>query len=276
MNEIIGSLNHLYVPSSVNSSLPLSPTASQRAAQTELLRQVDAIGFRIPKYSWREATRTVLQNSLSYDEAVDTTVRPYQPDLVSLPQVGADPPQLVDLVDDYGREILEDSLGHMMLSEDEWGEMLEKGPRITPYMDVILKSNAEQYIEFVHRLFQGGMINFIAHPQDLACPFFVPKKNKRLRLVLDCRSVNERFQPPPNLLMAAGATWANLELPEEATMFVAQSDIRDYFYSLGLPEELQPFFALPAIPVEAMATWGWATSTGIVLRMEAWYLHVFG
>ena len=75
-------------------------------------------------------------------------------------------------------------------------------------------------------------------------------------MVLDCRSVNERFQPPPNLLMAAGATWANLELPEEATMFVAQSDIRDYFYSLGLPEELQPFFALPAIPVEAMATWG--------------------
>ena len=44
--------------------------------------------------------------SAIYDEAVDTTVRPYQPDLVSLPQVGADPPQLVDLVDDYGREIL--------------------------------------------------------------------------------------------------------------------------------------------------------------------------
>ena len=82
------------------------------------------------------------------------------------------PPQLVDLVDDYGREILEDSLGHMMLSEDEWGEMLEKGPRITPYMDVILKSNAEQYIEFVHRLFQGGMINFIDRPAGPGLPVF--------------------------------------------------------------------------------------------------------
>ena len=147
-------------------------------------------------------------------------------------------------------------MGHMMLSEDEWGEKLEKGQRILPYMDVILKSNAEQYMEFVHRLFQGGMVNFIDRPQDLVCPFFVAKKNKKLRLVLDCRSVNERFHPPPSILMAAGATWANLEMPAEATMFIAQSDIKDYFYSLGLPEELQPFFSLPAIPVEAMQAWG--------------------
>ena len=258
VNDVIGSLNHLYVPTSVNSRFPLLPTESQRAAQTELLRQVDVLAVHVPVYSWREATRTLLQSCLSYDEAQDTTVRPYQPDLASLPQVGSDPPQLGDLVDDFGQEILEDPLGRMMLSDDEWGEKLEKGHRIQPCMDVVLKSNADQYVEFVHRLYQGGMINFTAHPQDVVCPFFVTKKTGMLRLVLDCRSISQRFKEPPGMLMAAGSTWANLELCSEAEdcLFVAQSDLKDCFYLLGLPSELQPFFALPATPVEAMAAWG--------------------
>lgn len=148
-----------------------------------------------------------------------------------------------------------------MISDDEWGHKVEKGLTVSPYMDVVLKNNPQEYMAFVHRLFEGGMVNFTANPQDLVCPFFVVKKNQRLRLVLDCRSVNQRFADPPSLLMAAGATWANVELDGASQpMFVAQSDIKDYFYSLGLPEELQGYFSLPAIPVEAMRHWGVSSS----------------
>ena len=100
------------------------------------------------------------------------------------------------------------------------------------------------------------MISFTDRPQDLMTPFFVAKKNGRLRLVLDCRGINERFKEPPSISLAAGASWSQVKIPAGKELFVAQSNITDYFYSLQLPEALQPFFCLPAIPSEALDAWG--------------------
>ena len=47
--------------------------------------------------------------------------------------------------------------------------------------------------------------------------------------------------------MAAGSSWSSLQLPPGESLFVAQFDIRGYFYSLPLPLELQPYFCLRAI-----------------------------
>ena len=255
-NKVIGSLNEMYAQAPVNLPQSEHPTLAQRVAQTQILNQVVAVSESIPMYSEREASRTLLQTCLSYSEEALTTVRPYQPDLVSLPQVGTDPPALRDLVDDFGRDILEDPLGNMLLSPDEWGHKIEIGDTVRPYMDPVLKTDGAAYVQFVQRLFEGGMVSFTEKPRDLITPFFVTKKSGKLRLVLDCRGVNQRFREPPSIALAAGSSWSQLEIPLGEDLFIAQSDIKDYFYSLRLPHELQPFFCLPAIPVQAIHAWG--------------------
>ena len=100
------------------------------------------------------------------------------------------------------------------------------------------------------------MLSFTVEPQDLVTPFFVTKKNKRLRFILDCRGVNRRFKKPPSLALAAGSTWSQVVIPEGQELFVAQSDIKDYFYSLALPTALQPLFCLPAIRFGLLQEWG--------------------
>ena len=180
-NEILGTLNDMYAPAGSLCCTTSPPTSAQSEGQRELLRQVGSISSDIPVYSEREATRTLLQASLSYSEEAQTTVRPYNSDLVSLPKVGSSPPPLRDLVDDFGRDILEDPVGNMMISADEWGMKVENGRVVQPYMDTVLKNDPGKYVQFVHKLFLGGMISFTANPQDLITPFFVAKKSGKLR-----------------------------------------------------------------------------------------------
>ena len=47
--------------------------------------------------------------------------------------------------------------------------------------------------------------------------------------------------------MPAGYSFSQLEIPDGKNMFIAQTDVKDYFYSIGMPRELRPFFALPAV-----------------------------
>lgn len=62
-------------------------------------------------------------------------------------------PDLHSLLDPHGRELLEDPVSAMMLSLQEWGEVVEKGGRIKPFMDTILQHDAAKYQEFIRGLF---------------------------------------------------------------------------------------------------------------------------
>ncbi|CAE7599810.1 kidins220 [Symbiodinium sp. CCMP2592] len=200
-NDVLGALNEMYRQAGTHACSSISPTTAQYAAQGQILQQVDRVASKIPLYSEREATRSLLQSCLSYNEE--------------------------DLVDDFGRDILK----------------VEEGLGVTPYMDVVLKRDSRKYVQFVHSLYLGGMIAFTDQPKDLMTPFFVAKKSGKLRLVLDCRGVNQRFKDPPSMMLAAGSSWSSVEVPDGQTLFVAQSDITDYFYSLrslgfGVHEEM--------------------------------------
>ena len=145
----------------------------------------------------------------------------------------------------------------MMLSEDEWGAVQEKHQGFRPYMDDVLQSDPDKYQQFVQDLHDRGMIDFCNSPKDLITPFFVRKQNNKQRFILDCRGVNRRFQPQPPLAMAAGSAWARVGLRQEDTLYIAQSDIKEYFYSLALPDNLnKSLFCLPPVPHELLQAWG--------------------
>ena len=253
-NAIIDTLNSMYSP---GKHVGNGVSASQQAAHNSIFKQVKNISMNIPMYSEREASRELLQSCLSYaGEEASTTVRPFNRSLVSIPEVGAKAPYLFDVLDPHGREFLQDPDAHIFVSGDEWGHIVEKGGSIRPYMDEVLRHDQKQYYTFVKDLFDRGMITFTTKPRAIITPFFVAKKNGKLRLVLDCRGVNQMFRPPPALAMSAGFSWSRLSMERSQTLYTAQSDIKDYFYSLRLPTFLQPFFALPPIPSQLMQQWG--------------------
>lgn len=256
VNSIIRTLNEMYAPSQDGDFSLSSMTATQRACHHELFRSVSRQKAPSSVLSMREATQELLQSDLSaYAGEVATTVRPYDRGLLSIPSVGNQSIDLSTVLDDVGREIIGDPSRCMLLGDGEVGMMTEKNEPIVTYMDPILRDDLPTYCEFIHDLYQAGMIEFTNRPTGLVTPFCVAKKSGRLRLILDCRDTNLRFKPPPPMAAGTGAAWSQIRIPQGQQLFVAQSDIKDYFYSLQLPPELRPMFAMPPVPAELVRHW---------------------
>ena len=63
-----------------------------------------------------------------------------------------------------------------MLSPQGWGEMVERGVRIKPFMDIVLQRDEIKYTRiFVLSLYKRGVIQFTHRPKDRITPFFVTK-----------------------------------------------------------------------------------------------------
>ncbi|CAE8638556.1 unnamed protein product, partial [Polarella glacialis] len=255
-NRVIKALNGMYAPPSVDTNTEYS--LAQCEAQREILIQVAQAPKPVHMQAMREAAHELLRTSLSYTkEEAESTVRSYDERLVSIPDVAQGKfPHAVDVIDPTGREIIMDPLNTMLLAPDEWGAVVESGKRVVPYMDAVLSNDPAKYISFIRGLFDRGMIRFVSHSLDRITPFFVVKKNGKLRLVLDCRRVNMRFKKCPPVAMAAGYSWSQVQLGPDETLYTAQSDIKDYFYSLGMPLDLQPYFCLPHVPGRMLQEWG--------------------
>eukprot|EP00971_Amphidinium_carterae_P340417 6478747-Amphidinium_carterae.4 len=63
-------------------------------------------------------------------------------------------------------------------------------------------------------------------------------------MILDCRATNKLFRAPPRVACGTGACWQNIRIPGEKQIFTTLSDLKDYFYSMGLPESLWKYFGL--------------------------------
>ena len=230
-NEVIETVNQL---AGFPSPKAGAPTSNQQHSMETILKQVSNLPRASQCMSMREAVGELLQvNPFSpYDsgEGVGTTVRPYDRELISLPKVGAHIKDAADLVDETGKRFLE-AYDSAMLKED-----IELDPSDFPkvYMDERLKQSPELYHRFIKDLWERNMIDFSHERVSTVTPFFVVKKSGKLRLVLDCRATNELFRPPPDIAMPAGYSFSQLQMSDEDTLHIAQTDIKDYFYSIGL------------------------------------------
>ena len=254
-NSIMGCLNEMYGPP-VPKGHSLPETEAQRVSHHAVFKQLARLKRPQTRCKMREAIQELLHTPISYsgDENM-STVRPYERCLVSLPECGSAPVPLHEVLDAEGRDLLKGSFDGMLLDDEEWGEIIEHETPIKPYMDTALQNDPGKYGQFVKDLWEKGMLRFTSEPKDLVTPFFVAKKNGKLRFILDCRGVNRRFRPPPALALAAGSSWSQVSVPKGNKMYVAQSDIKDYFYSLELPPDLQSMFCLPPLPSSVVQDW---------------------
>ena len=173
-------------------------------------------------YTPAEAFEALLLLQPSYaNEELSCKVKPYQKSQASLPKAGASAPNVEDVLDEAGREVVNGFCESMMLSPQGWGEVPRTQVKTRPYMDSTLKSDPERYMDLVETIFRAGMLDFGCEFEDLVTPFFVEKKSGMLRPVWDCRCPNRRFKPPPRMRMASGAALADFELPQGATLYGA-------------------------------------------------------
>lgn len=148
-NSIVDCLNEMYVPSCNQASYPQKGTQAQRDSQHFIYKQLSRMKYPSSTCTEREAVKELLQTSTSYEGGQMTTVRPYERDLVSLPDCGAHLIALDQVIDAAGRDFLEDPQVSMMRTAEEWGHIIEKDDVFRPYMDVTLQGSPAQYGLFV-------------------------------------------------------------------------------------------------------------------------------
>ncbi|CAK0841695.1 unnamed protein product, partial [Prorocentrum cordatum] len=232
-NEAIAGLNALHPPCEQRGQT----TAAHRLAAATVLHHVRSAPMTTTTFSRRGAAKELLATSPSYtgNEAPSPVVQHVR-SRVDIPEVDAAAPAVETVLGPIGMDYVLDSESKMMLTPDEWPRNLDSEPPVTPYMDVVLKSDAGAYHLFISDL-------------DLATPFFVAKKSGAQRLVWDARAPNRRFRAPPPLSMGASAAYGRLHLPGDR-------DDANYFYALGLPTEIGLYFSLPPVSRAALSQWG--------------------
>lgn len=269
-NLVTDCLNELYCPRVASSELA-STTMAQYHSQHAIYNQLKRFKPPSQPCTVQEAVQELLRTSSAYDgEETSNTVRAYDRDLVSLPGSGDEPVPLSEVMDDRGRELVKDPLTYMLRDCEEWGSMIEHQKPVKPYMDSRLEADPGLYALFIKDLVDKGMVDFTQRPGDIVTPFFVAKKSGKLRFILDCRAVNQRFRDPPPLALAAGSSWSQLQVDSKQKLYVAQSDIRDYFFSLAMPEELKRLFCLPPISDKWLQTWGMQVPADGLVDSEGW------
>ena len=227
--------------------------APASAAQIEVLTHLeDAVrGFAPPAQVLRpeEAAEELLGPGHPYDQkgGSPASLGVYDPALISIPSTGSQPVDLCERLPSEARKFLVDYEHHLLLNDEEWGHEMETGVCIHNYWDPVLKKSRSSYEQFVRMLHQAGMIAFTKRPLGRTGVFFVKKKNGKLRMVLDCRSINRRFRRTPHIPMGTGSTWADVVLDTNEEAWFALSDLQDYFYSLLMPEGLMSYFCLDAV-----------------------------
>ena len=124
-----------------------------------------------------------------------------------------------------------------------------------------LVESDSDYIQLVTRLRQKGMVEFTTEPKCVNGVFATPKSDGMQRLVVDGRPANARFVPSPSMELPTPDLLAKLEVPEEETLYVAKSDLDNFYHRLRLPKWLRPYFALPPVRAGDIGLDGFAPDT---------------
>ena len=172
----------------------------------------------------------------------------YRRGKVSLPPKICSTVALEDLLTGENSEMLKEGSG-LVLPRAEREEFTE---RLS--FDARLKSRGSQYGGFLGDLYAKNLIE-VGASECMVTPFFVPRKDGLLRMILDARAANCCFSTPPYTLMCSAERLADLDCSGVSRMYKSQGDISVCFYQMGLPEYLRIFFGLPAVAAKHLPRW---------------------
>jgi hypothetical protein len=100
------------------------------------------------------------------------------------------------------------------------------------------------------------MLSFTSAPLAVNGVFAVAKDADADRLIIDAQPCNRLFVESPHVSLPGPSHLVQLQLPPETPMFVAKTDLSNFYHHLGLPAWMQPFFALPPLSPAELASVG--------------------
>ena len=161
---------------------------------------------------------------------------------------GWKPIPLSDLWGPGGRERVDDFVRTQLLPPDVAQEEHVVACRVKRlYFDPRLK-RGKAYPEFLRRMAAWNLVDFsFQEPREEVAIFFVTKKNKRLRVIVDARRSNAHFKSPSQVNLSAGESLGAIELGPDESLVVCQADLKDAFYHFELPKPLREVFGLPRV-----------------------------
>jgi len=104
-----------------------------------------------------------------------------------------------------------------------------------------------EYQRLVIRMKAHGMLTFTTTPVVVNGLFGVAKPDGTIRLIIDARPANVVFVDPPRVELPTPDLLPRLQVASDQPLFVAKSDLADFFYRYRVPDWMHPFFALPPL-----------------------------
>eukprot|EP00971_Amphidinium_carterae_P289304 5744105-Amphidinium_carterae.1 len=104
-----------------------------------------------------------------------------------------------------------------------------------------------------------GLFSLGRDYRSLVTPFFVAKKDHRIRLIFDCRRSNQFFEEPPNVHLFSGSGFGEVLLSEggEERLWFSAFDVKNAFYQHRLPFHLRKFFCLWPLTFDELGLTSW-------------------
>ncbi|CAK0813222.1 unnamed protein product, partial [Prorocentrum cordatum] len=221
---------------------------AQREAIDFVEESARALGAPPPGLTPAEALRKL--RVASWYDVDSAKLGSYRPDAISLPSGTVRPIPLETLWGSGGSDTVKDFISQNLLCSERAKQRLQGVGLERAYSDPALRRRGA-YEEFIRMLQERGLVDFAESGIEFVEAFFVEKKDKRLRMVIDCRRANAWFAEPAGVSLCTGDALSKLELGLNDELHIQGADLSDAFYHMGLPEELRGYFSFR--PVRASA-----------------------
>ena len=98
---------------------------------------------------------------------------------------------------------------------------------MVPYWDPALIASRDAYISFVKLMMDRHLVVLDTERVADAGVFFVWKKNKKLRLIVDGRPGNSMLPTPPRTKLASPGVFSEVRVPAGQKLYVASLDVEN-------------------------------------------------
>ena len=198
-----------------------------------------------------EALAKLLKGSTGCAPGVSSNVGSYEYSRVSLPDSVVDGPPLVEMLPAEARLFLVGFRSRMLLPPEVAAVIQEVRGEPGCRNDPRLLRSARSYARLVRQTMKIGLTALTLRPACVLDGFFVKKKENRLRLIVDCRTANALFAPPPTVELLSGDGLSRVEVDssgpahgESPGLRHGCADVADCFHRMRLSREIRHFLLL--------------------------------
>ena len=167
------------------------------------------------------ALRELLKSRDIYDFSPGAHTARYDPDLLTVLRRQSKPMDARLLLDGDALEYLRRPEDYIMLGDDD---LQRVGDPIVPHWDQQLGSSKQCRRNFIKRLDSVGLITWRRRVRCTVGCFFVAKKDDSIRLVVDCRPVNQLRRRSPKTHLSTPGALSHLNMSQEWANFTEAAD----------------------------------------------------